>query len=59
MLIVRAVLAVAMIAIGSGIIVRMLAFPIAQTYTGLVLGGAMIALGLFRLRQIIAVSRAR
>lgn len=59
MLTVRAVIAIAMIVIGATIIVRMLPYPIAQTFTGLVLGIAMIALGLFRLRQIAAVRRNR
>lgn len=59
MLIVRGALALAMIAIGVTIIVRMLPYPIAQTFTGLVLGGALILLGTLRLRQIAAVRRAR
>jgi hypothetical protein len=58
MLAVRALLAIAMIGVGAFIIARMLPYPIAQTYTGMVLGGAMILLGVFRLRQIIAVRRA-
>jgi len=59
MLTVRALIAIAMIVVGATIIVRMLPYPIAQTFTGLVLGIAMIALGLFRLRQIAAVRRDR
>ncbi len=59
MLTVRALIAIAMIVVGATIIVRMLPYPIAQTFTGLVLGIAMIALGLFRLRQIAFVRRNR
>jgi hypothetical protein len=59
MLPIRALIAVAMIVVGATIIVRMMPYPIAQTYTGLVLGIAMIALGLFRLRQIAAVKHRR
>ena len=59
MLAVRTVLAIAMIAMGAFVIVRMLPYPLAQTFTGMVLGGAMIALGFFRLRQILALRRSR
>jgi putative effector of murein hydrolase LrgA (UPF0299 family) len=56
---VRAILACAMIVVGIGVIVRLLPYPIAQTYTGMVLGLALIALGLFRLKQIAFVRRTR
>ena len=52
MIALRAVLSFAMIVAGATIIVRMLAYPLAQTFTGIVLGLAMMALGLFRLRQL-------
>jgi hypothetical protein len=59
MLIYRAIIAIALVLLGAYIIVRMIPFPIAQSLTGFVLGIAMIALGVIRLRQIIAVRSAR
>jgi hypothetical protein len=59
MLAVRTVIAAGLIAMGVWVIVRMLPYPVAQAYTGFVLGGAMIALGVVRLRQISAVRRMR
>ena len=59
MLIYRAIIAIALVLLGAYIIVRMIPFPIAQSLTGFVLGIAMIALGIIRLRQIIAVRSAR
>ncbi len=59
MMIVRAVIAALMIGIGISIIVQMLRYPIAQTFTGVILGLAMIALGIFRLRQLIRYHRDR
>lgn len=59
MLVYRAIIAVALIVLGAYIIVRMMPFPIAQSFTGIVLGIAMIALGVIRLRQVIAVRSAR
>ena len=58
MLVYRAFIAIALILIGAYIIVRMMPFPIAQSFTGIVLGIAMIALGVIRLRQILAVRSA-
>jgi putative effector of murein hydrolase LrgA (UPF0299 family) len=52
MIVLRAILAVAMMVVGGTIIVRMLHYPIAQTFTGIVLGLAMIALGAYRLHQL-------
>jgi hypothetical protein len=59
MLVYRAIIAIALILLGAYIIVRMVPFPIAQSLTGIILGIAMIALGVIRLRQIMAVRRAR
>ena len=59
MLVYRAIIAVALIVLGAYIIVRMIPFSIAQSFTGIVLGIAMIALGVIRLRQVIAVRSAR
>lgn len=59
MLVYRAIIAIALIPMGAYIIVRMMPFPIAQSFTGIILGIAMIALGVIRLRQIIAVRSAR
>lgn len=52
MIIVRALLSVGMMVVGGIIIVRMLPYGIGQTFTGLVLGMAMIALGAYRLHLI-------
>jgi len=49
---VRTVLALALIAMGVLIVVRMLHFPFLASLTGFVLGGAMIALGTLRLRNL-------
>ncbi len=59
MLVYRAIIAIALILLGAYIIVRMMPFPLAQSFTGIVLGIAMIALGVIRLRQILAVRSAR
>lgn len=59
MLIVRAALAAFMILVGAVVVVQMLHYPIAQSFTGIVLGGAMILLGLLRLRQVRQVMRQR
>jgi hypothetical protein len=48
----RAFLAVGMIVLGMYIIARMVSFPFAQSFTGIVLGVAMILLGIVRLRQV-------
>jgi hypothetical protein len=53
-LVVRAVLAAAMIVLGATILVRMLATGLhVETLTGIVLGGAMIALGVHRIALIV------
>lgn len=57
MLTVRAFIAVALVIVGACILVQMLRYGIAQTFTGVILGIAMIALGLFRLKQIVAIGR--
>jgi hypothetical protein len=54
---VRTVLSVAMIVVGAVIIVRMMPYPISASFTGLVLGLAMIALGVVRLRTLFGVRR--
>ncbi|HTU69145.1 MAG TPA: hypothetical protein VMF11_02400 [Candidatus Baltobacteraceae bacterium] len=54
---VRAILAVAMIVVGAIIVGRMVRYPIGAAFTGIVLGLAMIALGIVRLRML--ASRAR
>ncbi len=56
---IRIVLALAMIVVGIVIIVRMFPYPIHETFTGLVLGAAMIALGAFRLYQIARVRQGQ
>ncbi len=55
---VRTVLSVAMIGIGAIIIVRMVPYPINASFTGIVLGIAMIALGVIRLRTLFGTRRA-
>lgn len=55
---VRAGLSVAMIVVGSIIIVRMMPYPISASFTGIVLGLAMIALGAVRLRTLFGTRRA-
>jgi hypothetical protein len=52
MIVIRAILAVIMTILGAVVLVEMLRYPIAQTYTGVILGLAMMALGLFRLNLI-------
>lgn len=48
----RALLALAMIVIGASIFIKMLPCGLAQGFTGLILGAAMIGLGIYRLNQI-------
>lgn len=48
----RTVLSLAMIVVGGYITVEMLRYPISASFTGIVLGVAMIALGVVRLRAI-------
>lgn len=59
MLIVRGVLSAAMLVIGAIVVVEMLRYPLAQSFTGIVLGGAMMLLGGLRLRQIRGAMRGR
>ncbi|HTX57835.1 MAG TPA: hypothetical protein VMD47_12120 [Candidatus Acidoferrales bacterium] len=49
---VRAVLAVALIVVGAIILARMIHYPIAAGFTGIILGLAMIGLGAVRLRAL-------
>jgi hypothetical protein len=58
MLVVRTGLAVAMIAVGGYIFTRMLHYPFAAAFTGIVLGLAMIALGVVRLRGMYGARRS-
>ncbi len=58
MLALRTVLSIAMIVVGAIIIVRMIPFPISASFTGLILGFAMIALGIVRLRTLFGTHRA-
>ena len=52
MLYVRGALGILLILCGAFIVTRMLQYPIAQSFTGIVLGGAMVLLGFIRLRQV-------
>jgi hypothetical protein len=54
----RTVLSIAMIVVGAIIIVRMIPYPISASFTGLILGLAMIALGILRLRTLFGTRRA-
>jgi hypothetical protein len=55
----RALLGVAMIAIGATIVARMLPFGISHTYSGIILGLAMIGLGAYRLHLIYRYGRVQ
>jgi putative effector of murein hydrolase LrgA (UPF0299 family) len=57
MLYVRGALAILLILVGCYIVTMMLRYPIAQSFTGIVLGAAMVMLGIVRLRQIREASR--
>ena len=60
MLGVRAVLAIGMVVIGCVVIVRMLSFGLTTAIVpGIILGGAMVALGLYRFKQIRNAGKAR
>lgn len=48
----RTAIAAALIVIGAIILIDMLRYPIRYTLTGIVLGAAMIALGVVRLRAL-------
>ncbi len=49
---IRTALAVGMIVVGVIIVGEMVRYPIAYTFTGVILGLALIALGIVRLRAI-------
>ena len=51
---VRALIAVGLIVVGAVIFGKMLYYPVRYSLTGLVLGAAMIALGVVRLRALYA-----
>lgn len=57
MLAFRTMLSIAMILLGAYIIVRMMPYPISASFTGIILGIAMIALGIVRLRAIYGIRR--
>ncbi len=59
MLVFRGALSVFMIVVGAFIVMQMLRYPLAQSFTGIVLGGAMILLGVLRFRQIREAMRHR
>lgn len=60
MLGVRAVLAIAMVVVGSVVVVRVLSLGLTMSIVpGLVLGIAMVALGLYRFKQIRNAGKAR
>jgi hypothetical protein len=48
----RTLIAVALIALGAVILSEMLHYPLRYSLTGIVVGGAMIALGIMRLRLL-------
>jgi hypothetical protein len=54
---VRALIAAVMVVLGATVLVEMLRYPIAQTFTGVVLGLAMMALGLLRLSLVVRTYR--
>ena len=59
MLVFRGALSVLTILIGAYVVIQMLRYPIAQSFTGVVLGGAMILLGAIRFRQVREAMRQR
>ena len=59
MLVFRGALSILTIVIGAYVVIQMLRYPIAQSFTGLVLGGAMILLGAIRFRQVREAMRQR
>ena len=59
MLRVRGALAVLMVLVGASVLVQMLRYPLAQSFTGVVLGGAMMLLGFLRFRQVREATRRR
>lgn len=59
MLLVRGALSVFMIVVGAFVVIQMMRYPLAASFTGIVLGGAMILLGFLRLRQVREALRQR
>ncbi len=59
MLVLRGALSVFTMVVGAVVVIEMLRYPIAQSFTGIVLGGAMILLGTIRLRQVREAMRHR
>ena len=59
MLVFRGALSVFMIVVGAFVVIQMLRYPIAQSFTGVVLGAAMILLGAIRFRQVREAMRRR
>lgn len=59
MLIFRGVLSVLMVVVGAFVVIEMLRYPLAQSFTGIVLGAAMILLGGIRFRQVREAMRQR
>lgn len=59
MLAFRAILALVMILVGAYVVLQMLRYPLAQSFTGIVLGAAMVFLGVLRLRQVREVMHKR
>ena len=59
MLMVRGGLALLMILVGAFVVIQMLHFPLAQSFTGVVLGGAMVLLGFLRFKQVREAMRNR
>ena len=55
----RGALSLVMIAVGAYVVIEMLRYPIAQSFTGVVLGGAMVLLGILRFRQVREAMRHR
>jgi hypothetical protein len=57
MIYVRGLIAAVMVLLGAIVLVEMLRYPIAQTFSGVILGLAMMGLGLFRLNSILRNGR--
>lgn len=59
MLMFRGALSIFMIVVGAFVVIQMVRYPLAESFTGIVLGGAMILLGFIRLRQVREALRQR
>jgi len=59
MLVFRGALSVLTIVIGAFVLIQMLRYPIGQSFTGIILGAAMILLGTIRFRQVREAMRRR